>query len=174
MTESQSDVVMPAPGNYQIDPAGSRIGFRTRRLFGLGPVNATFTLISGNIQVAQPVSASQVNVVLDAASFSTGNRTRDRHGRAPEFLDVENHPQIAFTSTAVTETERGWVVRGELTARGVPAPIELTVHRLAVEHGAIVVRVSGVIDRFAHTIVKMRGLAGRYLTLEITARAVPQ
>ena len=172
MSGSASTVTIPAAGNYQLDPAQSSITFKTRHLFGLGPVDGRFDLRSGSVVVAVPVSASLVVAAVEAGSFLTGNPVRDEKVRSADFLDAGKHPEIVFTSTAISETDQGWVLRGEITARGVVAPVALDVLEVGVEGDVVTLRASGTVDRFAHGMTKMKGMAGRYLNVSISARAV--
>jgi polyisoprenoid-binding protein YceI len=172
MTESASSVTIPAVGTYQVDPASSAITFKTRHMFGLGPVVGRFDLRSGSVVVAVPVSASLVVAAVEAGSFVTGNPTRDEKVRSADFLDAQKHPEIVFTSTAISETDQGWVLRGEITARGVVAPVELNVLEVGVDGDVVTMRASGTVDRYAHGMTKLKGMAGRYLNLSISARAV--
>jgi polyisoprenoid-binding protein YceI len=172
MGTAAGTVIIPETGSYEVDPAGSTITFTTRHIFGLGPVKGTFTLRSGSVVVALPTTASLVVAAIDTASFSSGNPQRDKHIRSGDFLDAAHHPEIVFTSTGVGETEHGWILRGEITARGVIAPIELKVIEVGIEGETITFRVTGTVDRYAHSITKMKGMAGRYLELDIRARAV--
>lgn len=172
MGATAGTVVIPETGTYEVDPAGCDITFTTRHMFGLGPVKGRFALRSGSVVVALPITASLVVAAIETASFGTGNPQRDKHIRSGDFLDAKNHPEIVFTSTGIGETEQGWVLRGEITARGVIAPIELKVIEVAMEGDVITLRVTGTVDRYAHGITKMKGMAGRYLALDIRARAV--
>jgi polyisoprenoid-binding protein YceI len=172
MAASITKVTIPATGTYQVDPATTTVAFNTRHLFGLGPVKGTFTLRSGSIAVAEPLPGSRVSVCVAAASFATGNPKRDAQVKSADFLDAENHPEIIFASTGLSQTAEGWVLRGEVTARGVVAPVELRVVEVATEGDDFTVRATGTVDRYAHGMTKLKGMAGRYLTLIITARAV--
>jgi polyisoprenoid-binding protein YceI len=63
----------------------------------------------------------------------TGNRQRDQHITSADFLDVENHPQIEFTSTEVRDFDgETFVVVGELTLHGVTRTVELEAEFLGV------------------------------------------
>ncbi|SRR6266568_8214563 len=70
-------VQIPATGTYRIDPASSSVSFTTRHLFGLGAVKGTFGVLSGEVTIADPVTASTARAVIDAASFSGGHPQRD-------------------------------------------------------------------------------------------------
>ena len=74
MTDATSTVQQPpAVGTYRIDPSTSTITFTTRHMFGTGAVKGSFDLNSGEIIVAEPITASQVNASASAKSFTTGN-----------------------------------------------------------------------------------------------------
>jgi polyisoprenoid-binding protein YceI len=172
MAVSTAKVTIPETGFYQVDPAATTVDFTTRHLLGLGPVKGRFTLRSGSIEVAEPLTDSRVSGSVEASSFLTGHPKRDPHVKSADFLDAENHPEIVFASTWLSETDEGWILRGEITARGVVAPVELRVLAVAVDGDAVLVQVTGTVDRYAHGMTKLKGMAGRYLTLNITARAV--
>jgi polyisoprenoid-binding protein YceI len=172
MGASSSSVTIPAAGTYQVDPVGSSITFHTRHLFGLGPVVGTFTVRSGIVVVAMPIAASLVVAAVDAGSFATGNAQRDDQVRSADFLDVKHHPEIVFASTGLGRTDQGWRLRGEVTARGVVAPVELAVLAVETTGDVVTMRATGTVDRYAHGMTTMHGMAGRYLSLDIAARAV--
>jgi polyisoprenoid-binding protein YceI len=172
MAGSNRNVTIPASGVYRVDPATTTVAFHTRHIFGLGPVHGSFGLRAASLEVAEPITASRVSASVEAGSFVTGNPKRDAQVRSADFLDAEHHPEIIFVSTGLSQTDQGWVLRGEITARGVVAPVELTVLEVAVAGDVLTAHVSGIVDRYAHSMTKLKGMAGRYLTLDITARAV--
>jgi polyisoprenoid-binding protein YceI len=74
---------------------------------------------------------SSVQVTIDAAGIWTGQPQRDAHLRSPDFLDVENFPQITFKGNQVEWSgDHDYVVTGELTIRGVTRPVSLAVRYL--------------------------------------------
>ena len=89
----------PAAGTYRIDPSMSAIAFTTRHMFGTGAVKGSFDLSSGEIIVAEPVTASHVVATAPANSFTTGNPKRDKHVRSADFLQSDTHPVISFRSS---------------------------------------------------------------------------
>jgi polyisoprenoid-binding protein YceI len=62
-------------------------------------------------------------------------------------------------------------VSGVLTVKGRPAPLNLTVIGATAEETAVVFRASGTVDRYAHGVTMMRGMAARRLLIKITAHA---
>lgn len=77
---------------------------------------------------ADDPTQSSVNVVIDAASIDSGVDRFDDHLRGDGFFDVENHPEITFVSTSLTqETETTGVMTGDLTVKGITKPVTLDV-----------------------------------------------
>ncbi|MFC1407238.1 MULTISPECIES: YceI family protein [Streptacidiphilus] len=164
-------VTVPPAGAYVIDPSRSTIDFTTKHMFGLGTVTGTFTLRSGRITVATPTIASGAVVVADAASFSSGHRGRDEKVLSGAFLDSASYPEINFASAGAVNIDGRWTLRGTLTAHGEDAPVEFTVIESAVEGGTLRVVATATVDRHAHGITAMKGMAGRYLQLTATVHA---
>jgi polyisoprenoid-binding protein YceI len=113
-----------------------------------------------------------VHAVVDAASFDTGNLRRDTDVRSAKYLDVTAYPEITFDSEQVRLHEGRWMAVGTVTAHGVAAPADLTLEELRhSDDGELIVRASAKIDRYAHKVTAGKGLAARWLTVEITASA---
>jgi polyisoprenoid-binding protein YceI len=161
----------PPSGQYAIDPAGSSVTFATRHMFGLAPVRGTLAATIGVLTIAEPAEGSRAEAEVSAASFSTRNVLRDPQVRSGLFLNVRRHPEILFRTTGVRRNGEAWTVSGVLTVKGKPAPLDLTVTDVTVEGATLVVRASGTVDRYAHGVTMMRGMAARHLSVEITVRA---
>ena len=170
-TVAATAVQLPGTGTYRLDPTASQVSFTTRHMFGMGAVKGNFALVSGEISVAEPITASTVTAAASSRSFTTGHAKRDAQVRSDKFLHADAHPQIVFRSTGLSQDGGRWVLRGELTARGGTAPVELTIVEAVTDPAGLTVRATGTVDRYAHGITKMKGMAGRYLHLQITARA---
>jgi polyisoprenoid-binding protein YceI len=161
----------PYPGTYQIDPERSVITFRTRHLFGLGPVRGTFRLRAGEIRVAEQVQASAVRATVDAASFATGNPVRDRAVTSARLLDTGQHPVFTFASSQLTPDGDRWTLRGSLAVAGNALPVELAIEQAHADGPEMSVLATVGIDRYAFGVRAMKGLAARRLScqLEIVA-----
>ncbi|UQS24371.1 YceI family protein [Amycolatopsis thermalba] len=166
MTAS-STIEVPAAGAYRIDAAASRLSFRTRHFFGLGPVRGSFRLREGQVRVADPVGGSEVVATIDAASIDTGNSGRDRTVRSGQYLDTSRHPDITFTSAAAERDGAGWVLRGTLTVRGTSGPLDVVVDSVIAEGPRLRARARSRVDRYAFGVTAMKGMTGRYLDLEL-------
>lgn len=115
---------LPAPGTYDIDAGHSYVGFAVKH-FGLSKVKGEFQKFAGTVTIGDEPTASSVSVTIDASSFNSRDEQRDGHVRSADFLDVDNHPELTFTSTGVRQDGDDWVVTGDLTVHGVTRPVEL-------------------------------------------------
>ena len=119
-------IELPAPGVWTIDPGHAEVGFVGRH-FGLTKVRGRFTGVSGTATIAEDLSASTVDVRIDVASVSSGDKSRDDHLRSADFFDIEHHPQATFRSKRVDVRGSNATLYGELTIKGVSRPVTLTV-----------------------------------------------
>jgi len=81
--------------------------------------------------------------------------------------------QASFDSTATVRTPGGWLIRGLLTARGTTAPVDLTVVTARADDQGLAIEAEGRVDRYAHGITLMKGIAARHVDLPIAVLAVP-
>jgi polyisoprenoid-binding protein YceI len=67
-----------------------------------------------------------VELTIDPASVATGDENRDGHLRTGDFFDVANHPTWTFRSNGLQVSgDEEFVLRGDLTIRGVTKPVEI-------------------------------------------------
>ncbi|QEV19382.1 YceI family protein [Streptomyces alboniger] len=117
-------------GDYVIDIAHTRIGFVARHTMATR-VRGQFDEFGGTVHLdgGHP-SRSGVRLAIRAQSIQTGSKQRDDLLRG-KFLDVENHPDITFSSVGVARTDdTHFTVTGDLTLRGVTQPVSAGVELL--------------------------------------------
>lgn len=158
------------PGDYDIDPQRTTIRFRTRHMFGLGPVRGTFALRSGAVSVTDPLDRSACYAEIEAGSFRTGNPQRDQTVLQARFLDAASYPVITFTGRKA-DPDAG-TIDGTLTVRDVERPVTLKITSAEPAGSGLAVTATMHVDRFDFGLTAMRGLAGRHLDLELTAICV--
>jgi polyisoprenoid-binding protein YceI len=166
-TESQLTQALP-PGRYEIDASQSAVRFRTRHLFGLGPVRGTFAIQAGSAVIAETLAGSALHAEIDTASFRTGNRQRDQSVRSAQFLDAERFPVISFQDGLVAAD--GQTVHGMLTVREVSRPVILSVGQVQADTRSFTASATVRVDRTEFGVTALRGLAGRYLDLTLEVR----
>ncbi len=162
-------------GDYVLDSTRTRIGFVGKHT--VGPrVRGQFDEFTGGAHLdSDDPAKSSVELTIRAASIQTGDRRRDRDLRR-RFLDTDNHPAIAFTSTRVEPVgATRFAVTGDLTIRGVTRPV--TVDFALARAGDEEVRLTGsaAIDRTGWGVnwnAATGVLVGRTVTLDFEVTAV--
>jgi polyisoprenoid-binding protein YceI len=126
-TRTVEGVELPAAGTWHIDASHSGVSFSARHLM-VAKVRGRFGSFQGAVNIGDVADDSSVAVTIDAASIDTRDEKRDAHLRSGDFLDVENHPTLSFTSTGFTRTgESTFQLPGDLSIRGVTKPVVLDV-----------------------------------------------
>jgi polyisoprenoid-binding protein YceI len=182
-TRRVAELEAPLDGTYDIDPSHTDAGFVVRHLM-VSKVRGSFENVSGTIVIAEDPFESELDVTIETASVATGDEQRDAHLRSPDFLDVEQFPQMTYRSRTVRQAgpER-FIVEGDLTVHGVTRPLELDVRfegGIADPWGNVRAGFSAraEIDRYDFGITSNQALegggvlVGRKVTIELEAEAV--
>ena len=117
-----------AADNYEIDPTHAWVSFKTNH-GSWAKAHGMFKAVSGTISFdKEDVTKSTLDVTIEAASVDTGHEQRDVHLKSPDYLNVEEFPQITFKSTAIEKTgDNTAKVTGDLTMVGTTKPVTLDV-----------------------------------------------
>jgi polyisoprenoid-binding protein YceI len=157
-----------APTRWTVDPENTSVDFAVKTFWGLMTVRGRFDRFEGSYEIGP--HGPKIELTVDAGSIDTGNRKRDEHLRSADFFDVEQHPQVRFTSTRVRPAGDGMDVEGVLEAAGEVMPIKLftTVHQVG---EARQVEATTTVD---HSLLGMSsghfGMIRRPATLHVKAR----
>lgn len=162
---------------WTIDPTHTTVEFAVRNLFFT--VKGSLTAREGSL-VLDPadVRRSLTTVVLQSASINTGNKRRDAHLRAADYLDADRYPEIRFESTKVEPgTDRDTLrVTGALTIKDKSKEIVLDVSEIdrscspSGEHVAYYGAQTNL-DRFDFRVAALRLLIGRMVRITINVQA---
>ncbi|MFZ4573001.1 MAG: YceI family protein [Phycisphaerales bacterium] len=128
-----SDASAPAEGRvvadaYTVDGVHSSVTFRVKHQ-NVAYFYGRFNKVSGSFNLDEAnVSASKLDVTIDVDSVDTANEGRDKHLRTADFFSVKEFPTATFKSTSVeSKGEKQYLVKGDLTIRGVTKQVEATV-----------------------------------------------
>ena len=124
--DAATSALTDVTGDYTVDVAHTRIGVRARHAM-VTTVRGAFTDFSGtaHLDTATP-AASSVTLRIATASIDTGTPDRDAHLRSPDFLDVEQYPEMVFRSTGVAQVEAEvFRVTGDLTIKSVTRTVSI-------------------------------------------------
>ncbi|MDR3035551.1 MAG: YceI family protein [Kitasatospora sp.] len=126
---------LPPPGDWEIDPAHTNIGFTARHI-GMARVHGRFSAFSGAMRIGQTMEESALRVVIEAGSIDTGIKMRDDHLRSGDFLEVERYPTLEFYSDRfVHRGGNRWAITGALAIHGVSRTVTLDTQYLGTGFG---------------------------------------
>jgi polyisoprenoid-binding protein YceI len=116
---------------WRLDPAASSTEFQVPHFWGLVTVKGHFERFDGWLEIDES-EQRRITLTIDAASLDTGSGKRDKHLRSAAFFDTQNHPEVRFRSTSVSDAgEDRLRVEGELEVAGerVPLMLDPTIHQ---------------------------------------------
>jgi polyisoprenoid-binding protein YceI len=117
-----------ATEKWDIDASHSSIGFTVRHMV-VAKVHGQFTKWGGTLELDPGnLTASKVDITIEAASIDTRDEKRDAHLKSADFLDVEKQPNITFKSKDIEKSGAdAYRMTGSLTIRGVTRDVALDV-----------------------------------------------
>src|SRR5260370_20012936 len=134
-------------GQWSLVHAESSAEFGNRHFWNTITVRGHFGQISGEGTVA-PGGTVTGQLVIDAASLSTGNKQRDKHRRSADFFDAANHPRVVLSVRRATLPDAGTLnAEGTLEAAGVTEPVSFTADIVAASPDRVTLRAQFTIDR---------------------------
>ncbi|MFZ0106899.1 MAG: YceI family protein [Thiobacillus sp.] len=120
--------VHAAPETFVIDGTHTFPRFEYSH-FGYSRQANRFDRTSGTVTLDRAAQSGSVDVVIDAASVSTGYAVFDQHLRGEDFFDVAKHPNITFKSESMKfDGDKLKQVEGVLTIKGIARPVTLEVN----------------------------------------------
>jgi len=121
-TQSQPGLIA---GTWNVDQVHSQIIVGVRH-FSVANLRAKFPRVTGGLEVdSENPLRSSFQVEIDARAVTTGHPAQEDFMRSEPWLDAENHPTITFRSSAIEPTDGGFLIRGNLTLKGVTREIEI-------------------------------------------------
>ena len=162
---------------WRFDPAYTTVEFSVRNLWYT--VRGRFRKLEGSIVIDETdISGSSVLAKIDARSIDTGNKRRDVHLQAADFLHADKFPDIEFRSTRVARgrDRDSLELEGSLTIKGQSKTVALAVNemdRSRSPRGEEFVYYSATteLDRYDLGIKYGRGIIGRKVKVTINVQA---
>ncbi|MEO1293538.1 MAG: YceI family protein, partial [Pseudomonadota bacterium] len=148
----------------------SRLGFSGTQM-GAG-FDGEFTAFKALIEFdPERLDASEVVVVIDLASATTGDPVNDGTLVGGDWLAVSDHPKGTFTATEFVagEAPGSYTAKGALTLRGIEKPFELP-FALQIEGERARMQAEVVINRLDFGIGAKPDPAGATISLEIPVK----
>lgn len=89
-------------------------------------VTGTFTGMEASINFnTDDLSKSSISGSIPVSTVSTGNKTRDQHLQAEEYFHADKYPELKFESTSIDKSDKGFLMYGKLSIRGVSNDIRI-------------------------------------------------
>ncbi|TAK46069.1 MAG: polyisoprenoid-binding protein [Betaproteobacteria bacterium] len=121
--------------SYTIDPIHSFVNFTIDHL-GFTTLHGRFDKSTGKATVDRAGRKGTVDLVIEAASISTGDndkgsrpRSRDEHLRSADFFNVAEFPRISFKGNVKFSGDGANEVEGQVTLLGVTKPVVFKMDR---------------------------------------------
>lgn len=112
---------------WKLDPAHTLVEFSAKHMM-ITTVKGRIADVEGTIYTDEKdPGKSSVEATLKGASIDTRSDQRDQHLRSGDFLNVDQFPEIRFTSTRVEGDKNNFKLTGKLTIRDVTREITLDV-----------------------------------------------
>jgi len=113
---------------WNVDPSHSKVNFSVSHLV-ISEVDGTFKTFNGSIvSTSNDFTNAKINFEIDINSINTDNVKRDNHLKSEDFFYADKYPKMIFKSTSFKKVKgNSYLLRGNLTLRGVTKPITLNV-----------------------------------------------
>ena len=116
-----------AVSTYNLDPSHTYPSFEIDH-GGMSVWRGKFTKSKGVIVLNRAAKTGSAEVVIDAASISTGNALLDKHVGSAEILDAAKYPTAVYKGSAIRfDGEQPVEIQGALTLHGVTRPLNLKI-----------------------------------------------
>ena len=112
---------------WVVDPTHSEVHFKVKHLV-ISTVTGTFKAFEGALTTENDdFENAEIDFSLDVNSIDTNQVQRDEHLKSADFFNAAEYPQIIFKSTSFTKEDGDYLLRGDLTAKGITKPVKLNV-----------------------------------------------
>ena len=114
---AESAPAAEATGTRYVIASGSKVGFTGSKV--TGSHDGGFNTVTGFFTVGEGDSVSGGTIDIDMTSVFSDDEKLTDHLKSGDFFKIDEFPQSKFTVTAVSKSESGYQVSGNLLMRGV-------------------------------------------------------
>lgn len=166
-----TDAIRMTPAIWDLDPKTTVLTVTATKA-GFIKIPATLSITSSELRTEGDVSSLAVEITADAGSYTSRNAKRNDHIRSADFLDADNHPEIAFRSGGAQATSDGYRIEGTATVKGVETPLTLEVSNVEISERTAMFTARADLDRAALGLGKLpSAVIGPRVQLEVSGVA---
>ncbi len=149
VTQSATSATGLPVGTWTLDPTHSSASFAVKHMV-VATFRGRFERFDATLTVTE--GSARLEGSVDAGSIVVKDENLQGHLGSPDFFDIEQYPEITFTSDSLRREGEELIVDGELTIKGITHRIEArgTVAGPAVTFGdvnKVGITLDAVIDR---------------------------
>ena len=170
-----STPALAAPQSYVLQKEDSTVGFSW--FLGKDEVKGTMPVARANVVLdLDRLRDSKVSVAVDVTRARAGFPFASQGMKSRKVLWANRFPEITFVSTGIRRSDKGALVDGNLTVRGVTRPATFTARLFrqagteAGDRSRLSVRLTGSLSRSAFGADGWSDMAGDEVKLNIIAR----
>ena len=120
-----SSITLADDQTYTLDESHLSIGFLVDHA-GYARTLGMFTKASGSFKYDENKSlVSDIEIIIDTSSVFTNHDKRDSHLRSPDFLNVDQYPEMTFKASINDLKLNPGEIAGNLTLLGITRPLIL-------------------------------------------------
>ena len=120
-----SSITLADDQTYILDETHLSIGFLVDHA-GYARTLGMFTKASGSFKYDENKSlVSDIEIIIDTSSVFTNHDKRDSHLRSPDFLNVDQYPEMTFKASINDLKLNPGKIAGNLTLLGITRPLIL-------------------------------------------------
>ncbi len=114
--------------NWVFDPAHTEIQFKVKHMM-IATVTGNFNEFSGLVETeGEDFENAIIDFKINPSSIDTSNEQRDIHLKSVDFFDVENFPEIKFSTKNFKKSEDNqYLLTGSLTIKNISKDVKLDV-----------------------------------------------
>ena len=122
-TATNPELATLTAGTWTVDASHSSVGFVARHLM-VAKTRGRFTDYTATVVIADNPLESTVEAVVQAASITTDDDSRDGHLKSADFFEVETYPTLSLVSTGIEPRGADYVLHADLTIRGITKSVD--------------------------------------------------
>lgn len=114
-----------ATTQWILDPTHSELQFKVKHLM-ITTVTGSLKTFNASLSAdSDEFDNASISFEAETGSIDTGNTDRDNHLKSADFFDSAQFPIISFISSSLAKDGEDYVLKGDLTIKGVTKPVKL-------------------------------------------------